>query len=108
MQPQNAVIGDESGVDLPQAPMDETALNELKAKAKYSKTKEYKELKAKADERIEFYQKFLPNGQPVGTATKGDMERKWEMANLLIAEFQQLFSEHENATQILREEFNEG
>lgn len=105
--PSNAIMGDDTGTDLPQKPEDEEAINDLKRKAKYSRSKEYSELRQKAQERVEFYQRFLPNGQPVGTASKGDVERKWELANIIIAEFQQLFSEHENAAQLLKEEYNE-
>lgn len=107
MQPDNAIIGDAQGIDLPQAVPDESAKLELASKAKYSKSKEYKDLRQKAEDRIGFYQKFLPNGQLVGTASKADMERKWELANLLIAEFQQLFSEHDNADALLKEEFSD-
>lgn len=106
MNPQNSLIGDSMGTDLPQMQEDDTAKKELASKVKYSRTKEYKDLKAKADERIEFYKKFLPNGQLVGTASREEMARKWELANLLIAEFDQLFSEHENAEALFKEEFN--
>lgn len=105
--PDNVILGDNTGVELPQKPEDTDAVNELRRKAKYSRSKEYAELRQKAQARIDFYQKFLPNGQPIGTANKGDMERKWELANLLIAEFEQLFGEHENAAQILKDEYNE-
>jgi hypothetical protein len=107
MNPQNALIGDESGIDLPQKPVDEQALGELRNKAKYSRSKEYLELKAKAQVRIDFYKSFLPDGRPVATASKAERADAWGFANLLIAEFQQLFGEHENAEQILKDEFGE-
>lgn len=107
MGPQNGIIGDSLGVDLPQKPVDEQALNELKHKAKYSRSAEFKELKEKAQIRIEFYQKFLPSGQPIGTATPEEMKGKWELANLLIAEFKQLFDEYDGAEVILKEMYSE-
>ena len=103
MQPEHALIGDSTGVDLPEMVPDDTALKELRNKAKYSRSKEYKELKTLADTRIEFYQKFLPNGQPVGTTTRAELQFKWELANMLIAEFNQLFSEYEGAEELLKE-----
>ena len=107
MDSQNQVMGDSMGIDLPQKPVDETAINELKHKAKYSRSTEFKELRAKAQTRMEFYQKFLPSGQPIGTDTPEEMKGMWELANLIIAEFQQLFDEHDNAEAILKELYGE-
>ncbi len=103
MQPNNGIIGDESGIELPQAPVDETAINELRAKAKYSRSKEYKELREKAQIRIDFYKTFLPDGRPIATANKVERAEAWGFANLLIAEFEQLFGENDNAEQLLKE-----
>lgn len=107
MGPQNAELGDLTGIELPETPIDETALNELKHKAKYSRTKEFKELRDKAQIRIDFYKNFLPDGTPVATANKEARAQLWGTANLIIAELEQLFDEHENADKILREEFGE-
>lgn len=107
MQPQNGIIGDTMGIDLPTKQADEEALNNLKNKAKYKRSKEYAELKEKADARIEFYQKFLPNGLPIGGASAEEMKGKWELANLLIAEFKQLFDEYEGAEELLKETYGE-
>ena len=107
MDSQNQVMGDSMGIDLPQKPVDETAINELKHKAKYSRSTEFKELRAKAQAKIEFYQRYLPSGQPIGMATPEEMKGKWELANLIIAELQQLFDEHDNAEAILKELYGE-
>lgn len=107
MNPNNALIGDMTGVELPQVPVDETAINELKKKAKYKRSKEYAELREKAQARIEFYQHFLPNGQPILAATKEQKEGAWTLANIIIAEFEQLFGEHEQADELLKEEYGE-
>lgn len=107
MGPDNVLIGDMTGVELPEKPVDETALNELKKKSKYRKTKEYAELREKAQERIDFYKSFLPNGQPVATSDMAELGRQWALANIIIAEFEQLFGEHESADQLLKEEFGE-
>lgn len=105
MQPSNGIIGDESGTELPQAPVDETALGELRAKAKYSRSKEYKELRAKAQERIDFYKTTLPAGYADADSQK--KAEMWGFANLMVAEFEQLFSEHENAAELLKEIYDE-
>lgn len=105
MQPNNSIIGDSYGTDLPEIAVDDTAKKELANKAKYSRSKEYKELKAKADARIEFYQRYLPNGQPIAVASKQERAEQWGFANLLIAEFNQLFDEHETAEQLFKDEF---
>lgn len=102
MNPNNALIGDMTGVELPQVPVDETAINELKKKAKYKRSKEYAELRAKAQARIEFYQHFLPSGQPIFAASFEEKEGAWTLANIIIAEFEQLFGEHEQADALLR------
>lgn len=107
MNPKNAIIGDSTGVELPVQAHDNTAVQELQRKAKYSRSKEYKLLKEKADERIEFYKRFLPSGQLVGTTSKAELAGRWELANILIAEFEQLFGEYENAEALLKEEFGD-
>lgn len=99
---QNGIIGDELGIDLPQKPLDETIVNEIKHKAKYSRSTEYKELRQKAQARIDFYQRFLPNGTPLGAEDRKSIEGKWEVANLLIAELLNLFDEYENAEENLK------
>lgn len=103
----NGIIGDNLGIDLPQKPVDEIAINELRHKAKYSRSTEFKELREKAQARIEFYQKFLPNGQLIGTVTREEMQGKWELANLLIAELRNLFDEYEGADALLKETYGE-
>lgn len=106
-QPSNGLIGDNNPIDLPQKPVDDEAIAELRHKAKYTRSKEYKDLREKAQVRIDFYKKFLPNGQLIGTASREEMQGKWELANLLIAEFEQLFGEHEIAEEILKEVYGE-
>ena len=103
----NVLLGDETGVELPVMPPDETAINELKHKAKYSRSKEYQELRDKAQVRIDFYKNYLPDGTPVGVASMEQVAAYWKVSNLIIAEFEQLFDEHENADKILKEEFGE-
>lgn len=101
MEPDNVLMGDATGTEIPEKPIDETALNELRNKAKYSKTREYKELRAKAQARIDFYKTTLPDGY--AKADKEQRGQMWGLANIVIAEFNQLFSEHELADELLKE-----
>lgn len=105
MEPENVILGDNTGVELPQAPIDNSEQKELANKKKYSKSKEYRALRAKAQERIDFYKNTLPAGY--ADADKQRKAEMWGTANLIIAEFEQLFSEHDNAEELLKELFDE-
>ena len=107
MGPDNIILGDATGVDLPQKPVDDLALHELKKKAKYKKSKEYADLREKAQARIDFYKTFLPDGTPILATTREQRADAWALANIIIAEFEQLFGEHEQAEILLKEEFGE-
>lgn len=98
---QFGLVGDATGTELPQAMPNDDAKNELRKKAKYSRSKEFQELKAHMEVRIEFYQKFLPNGEPV--ATQKDPAQHWKLANIIIAELQQVIDMYENANEMLKE-----
>lgn len=99
MGPSNAILGDGTGVDLPQATPDENALNEEKKLAKYSKTAEFKRIQDYFQDRILFYQKFLPDGRPIATAQPSLED--WRVANLLITEFQAIINLYENAAVVV-------
>ena len=102
MGPNNGIIGDAMGTDLPQMQPDETALNELKHKAKYKRSTEYKTLKASADANIAFYQQYLPNGLEIGVDAQPSTE-DWKVANRIIKEFRLLFDDYEVADEELNE-----
>lgn len=103
MQPDNILLGDTTGIDLPEAAPDETALNELKHKAKYTRSKEYKDLKAKADLIIEKYQKFLPGNVEPELIPEQERAKYWAVASIVIKEINGLFSEHEGAQEELED-----
>lgn len=105
MGPGNVIMGDSMGIDLPQATPDENSLSEEKNMARYSKTKEFKRIKNWCQERIRFYQSFLPSGQPVtegGDYTK--MGQNWIVANAIILELNSLMNAYETAAEIVEEE----
>jgi hypothetical protein len=101
MGPSNAIIDDGTGVELPRLTQDEDLLVEEKKMAKYSKTAEFKRIQNHFQERIEFYQKYLPNGTPVAVASDQDVLTHWRTANILIDEFNQVINMYETARDVV-------
>ena len=87
MPAQNALLGDDFGTDLPQAQPDVSSLAEEKARAKFSKSKEFQDIKKRWETRIEFYQQYLPDGRPITKVPVKDLEGMWIVAATIIAEF---------------------
>jgi len=100
MGPQNTLIGNFS-VDVPEMKVDEKTLIEEKKMARYSKSKEFKKIVEYCQSRIEFYQKYLPNGLEVG-ATEVTAE-DWRVANRVVMEFNLLMNMYETAAQAVKE-----
>jgi hypothetical protein len=96
---QNAIIGDNQLTQLPVTQPDEKELLEEKRTARYTNTPEYKKQKEYWEERIKFYQSFLPDGKPVATATSQERTDQWAVANLVIQEIQTLINYYENIKQ---------
>jgi len=103
MGPNNVLLGDITGADLPQKPVDEIALSELKNKARYNKSKEFEELKSHMVERILYYQRFLPDGRRIVDVPKEDLEGMWIVANTIINELTQVINGYENASEMVEE-----
>lgn len=99
----NGIIGDNFGVDLPQAQIPKEDLIEEKKMARYSKTAEFKRIQDHFKERIDFYQKYLPDGRPIATVPKEDLESMWIAANVVIAEFNQVINMYEIASEAVNE-----
>ena len=91
MGPTNGIIGDNTGVDLPQMQMEDNTLVEEKKMAKYSRSTEFKRIQEWCEGRIAFYQTFLPNGMEVGLDAAPTTE-DWRVANRVIAELQALMN----------------
>lgn len=70
--------------------------------AQYSKTKEFKRIQTHCQERIEFYQKYLPNGAEVALDVRPTAE-DWSVANRVIGELKLLMNMYEVATQAVEE-----
>ena len=99
------IIGDVSATELPQAPTDqqEVALTELRKKAKYSRSKEFAELRENMEARIKFYQSYLPGGTPIIAVTEEVRGKYWAIADLVIAELQQVIDGYRGADEQLKE-----
>jgi hypothetical protein len=106
MAPDNGIIGDSYGTDLPQADLPEQDLSEEKRKARFSKTAEFKKLKEQIESRIEFYQTYLPDGRPVATIDPKELGSMWVASNIIIAEFRAIIDEYERASEVIRNELS--
>lgn len=103
MGSQNGIVGDAMGTELPQAVLPEAGLREEQAMARFSKTKEFKRLKAHLEDRIQFFQQYLPDGREVKLITMTDAElgQMWRTANANIAELKGIISAYELAKDIV-------
>jgi hypothetical protein len=102
MDSNNAVIGDSPIVDLPQSQPNTEEIDNLRQRARFSKTKEFRELREAMDERIEFYSNFLPDGRLVATSDKLAVQN-WRLANIVIAELQAVKSAYDGSVELIKE-----
>lgn len=98
MEPKNAIIGDLTGLDLPQAKPDIVNLAEEKNMARYSKTSEFKRVQDHFNERIKFYQSYHPDGRDIRDGQIPTPE-EWVIANTVIAEFRLVIDMYERASE---------
>lgn len=104
MGPQNGLIGDSSPVELPETQIDDTQFNEMQKTARFSKSKEYQDLKRYLEGRIEFYQQYLPNGQAIGAAKPEDIPGAWVAANVIVGEMRAIMAVYEQAAEFIKDE----
>lgn len=102
---QNALIGDMSEVDLPQAQLNEKDLVTEKQMANYAKSEEFARIREYVLERVAFYQTYLPNGVEIGLDAQPTSE-DWRVANRIIAEFKLLIGLYETAEQVVENELS--
>ena len=103
MGPANGIIGDAMGTELPQAVLPEKDLQEERAMARFSKTKEFKRLKVHLEERIKFFESQLPSTvlPEQSEKTNAQLGEDWRIANLVIAELRGIISAYELAKDIV-------
>ena len=99
------IIGDQFVTELPQTIVPAQDLSEEKAKAKFSRTKEFAVLKNHLEERIKYYQTYLPNGDAVigENLSLTLIGEKWLVANAVIAELQLVIASYERANETIKE-----
>lgn len=101
--PSNAIMGEEDRpTELPQTQVSDEFLNQEKSLAKYSKTKEFQELKAYMEGRIEFFQKHLPGGELVVKENDPvELVHMWKVALIVVAEFQAVLDRYKQAEEVV-------
>lgn len=103
--PAYAVVGDQDlPTELPETRIPQEILVEEKKMAKYSRTAEFKRLKEYIEERIEFHQKFLPDGSTVYATNLNntDLAARWIGANIVIAELKSILSSYDQAAESVK------
>ncbi len=83
MQP--AGILDEGGIVEPQQAVSDADLADEKNMAAFSSTKEFERLKEHFESRIEYFQRYLPDGRSVREEVP--TPEQWAIANAVIGEF---------------------
>ncbi len=101
----NGVMGEDQLFDLPEPGLAEQDLSEEKAAARFSKTREFKKIRAHLERRIDYYQSFLPDGTPVigSDASYAELGARWMSANIIIGEFRSVINEYEQAAQVVKD-----
>jgi hypothetical protein len=97
------IIGDAYPTELPVTEVPEQDLTEEKKMAKFSKTAEFKRLKTHMEERIAYYQTFLPSGKSVLEAedvTK--LGQNWLVAQAIVTELQAIIDAYELANETVK------
>lgn len=94
------IIGDQFITDLPQTEVKQEDLAVEKAAAKFSRTKEFQNLKTYLEGRMEHYRTFLPDGRSVLDNTPTGEE--WQIANAIIGEFNLVIQAYEGANEIVK------
>jgi len=100
---QQGIIGDSYPTELPVTNVPEQDLTEEKKMAKFSKTAEFKRLKTHMEERIAYYQTFLPSGKSVLEAedvTK--LGQNWLVAQAIVTELQAIIEAYEMANEVVK------
>lgn len=105
----NGITGDDFQSDLPRTTSDQPSpevaaeLAELARMAKFARSADFKTLKAHLEQRIDFYQKYMPNGQSVLNVPTAEAGAMWQAANCIVGELSAIISSYENAAGQLKE-----
>lgn len=105
MGPQNGIVGNDANpTELPQTEVDDSQLKEMQKTAKFARSNEFKELKKHLLARIDFYQKYLPDGRAVGAQTADEnLSAMWVVANVVAGEFNSIINVYEQAIEYVKD-----
>lgn len=106
MQPNNGLVGDSYGTDLPKMQVDEQTLVAEKKMAKYSRSSEFKRIQEHFEAKIAYYQQFLPGNIPPEMVPEEERAKYWAIANILIKEFNEVVNMYETAKEAVGAEKN--
>lgn len=101
---QHGIIGDQDfGTELPQMQVDEDQLTEEKSMAKYAKSGEFQRIREHFNERIAFYQAYLPDGRTMQLSglSMDELGRQWLAANTIVGELKFIMAQYDNAKETL-------
>jgi hypothetical protein len=104
MNPQNGIVGDDFGTELPQMQVDPQSLVEEKQMAQYADSGEFQRIKDWVEERKAFYQTWLPTGKPLTEVPAEERGYMWLAANVVIGELDSLIASYELAKRVVKEE----
>lgn len=94
-------ILDEGGMIPTAPPIPVEELKTEKELAQFASTKEFKRLEQHFQERIEFYQSYLPDGRPVTAAPV--TSEQWAIANGVIGELKLVLNTYLNAAEVVKD-----
>ena len=97
------IVGDSHPTQLPQTQVDPRQLEEEQKMARFSKSAEFKRLKGHLEQRIEFYQTFLPGGDAVTAKNKTDLDGMWMVANSIVGELKSIIAAYEQAAEAAKD-----
>lgn len=101
--PQNVPMGDmDESMNVPESVVPMETLVEEKNKAKYSKTKEFKEIRQYWEDRIKFFESYLPAGlETRWQVPSDDIAQQWVLANNIIAEVRAFLRQYDDAVEVV-------
>ncbi len=102
---QNGIIGDQAfeSLEVPETQPDNQFLAEDKKMAKFTRTAEYKRQKRWAEDKIRFYQQYLPDGRDISSVPIAEIGTKWVQANEIIKTLNEFLNSYEGAVVSVKE-----
>lgn len=101
--PQNGIVGNDYGIDLPESEYTNEQIDEVKKMAKFTRTAEYARQKTWAEAKIKFYQNYLPSGKPLSSVEPDKMAAHWIAANEIIAVLTEFINSYETSAEEIKE-----